>query len=74
MYKRQLRFSGQHQIRTHLAELQGKKINIVLNDNQVIFGELLNVKPNSITVRNMRLKDIEIAVNTLYELYLDVDA
>ena len=74
MYKRQLRISDPFQIRTRLAELLSKKINIVLNDNRVIFGKLVQVDSNSIILNNMRLKKIEIPIDMIYELYLDTDA
>jgi hypothetical protein len=74
MYKRQLRLSGQNQIRTHLTQLVGKKINIVLNDNTVFFGELVRVLPSALDMLNMRLNKIEIPINTVYEIYLDTDA
>ena len=74
MHMRQTRLSGPLQIRTHLAELVGKKINIVLHDNSVVFGELLSVLPNSIQVLNMRQRQMEIAINDMYELHVDVNA
>ena len=74
MYKRQLRLSTPNQIRTHLAELVGKKINIVLNDNTVVFGELTKAQPDSLWLLNMRLKKVEIPVDHVYEIYLDVNA
>jgi hypothetical protein len=56
MQKRQLRLSHPVIIRQRLAEFLGKKINIVQQDNTVIFGELTAVERDQFTIKNMRLK------------------
>lgn len=71
MRQRQIRLNSLHQIRLRVAEFQGKKINIVLTDRGVIFGELIQVLPESILIQNMRLKKIHIPLKSIYELYLD---
>jgi hypothetical protein len=74
MQKRQLRLSHPVIIRQRLAEFLGKKINIVQQDNTVIFGELTAVEHDQFTIKNMRLKKTQHLINDIYELYLDFDA
>ncbi len=74
MQKRQLRLSHPVIIRQRLAEFLGKKINIVQQDNTVIFGELTAVEHDQFTIKNMRLKKTTHLINDIYELYLDFDA
>ena len=74
MHQRQRRITGTGQISLHLAELVGKKINIVLNDNTVVFGELVRIQPDSICMLNMRLRKMEIPMDHSYEIYQDVNA
>lgn len=74
MQKRQLRLTHPVIIRQRLAEFLGKKINIVQQDNTVIFGELTAVEEGQFTIKNMRLKKTTRLINDIYELYLDFDA
>lgn len=74
MQKRQLRLSHPVIIRQQLAEFLGKKINIVQQDNTVIFGELMTVRSDQFTIKNMRGKKTTHLINDIYELYLDFDA
>jgi small nuclear ribonucleoprotein (snRNP)-like protein len=73
MTKILLRLSSQ-QIQPRLAEFLNKKINIVLRDNTVIFGELTALDAHEFTLKNMRLTKTTRAINEIYELYLEVDA
>jgi ribosome maturation factor RimP len=74
MHTRQLRLTSSAQIREHLSELIGKKINIVLNNNTVLFGELILVQGNALHVLNMRLKKMEILISQINEIHLDFKA
>ncbi len=42
-----------------MAEFLGKKINIVLRDNTVMFGELKKVNDAEIVLMNMRLENVK---------------
>jgi hypothetical protein len=74
MRQRQIRLTSPNQIQSKVAELLGKKINIVLTDSGVMFGELTQVLPDSIIIQNMRLKKVQIPLHTIYELYLDFNS
>jgi len=54
-----------------MNEFIGKKINIVLNDRTVMFGELKNVNDTSIVLRNMRLENIAYPIQSIVEIFLD---
>jgi len=71
MQKRLLRLSHPTIIRQRLTEFLGKKINIVQQDNTVIFGELTAVDNDRFTMKNMRMKKMTYPITTIYELYLD---
>ena len=74
MQKRQLRLNHPVIIRQRLAEFLGKKINIVQQDNTVIFGELMTVEGDQFTIKNMCGKKTTHLISDIYELYLDFDA
>jgi hypothetical protein len=67
----QLRLSDQDQIRKRIREFLGKKINIVLNDNRVIAGEIADVLDTGVTVKNMRLKTNHFSFHEINEIYSD---
>jgi response regulator RpfG family c-di-GMP phosphodiesterase len=71
MRTRQLRLSDMHQIRSRMAEFLGKKINIVLYDSTVMFGELKKVNDADIVLMNMRMENIKYPFDTIAEVYLD---
>ena len=54
-----------------MPKLQGKKINIVLNDSRVIFGEVKEVKPEGVVIENMRLKKALFPFDQVSEIYFD---
>jgi hypothetical protein len=54
-----------------MKEFLGKKLNIVLNDRTVMFGELKNVGSDHIVLSNMRLENIQYPFNSIVEVYLD---
>jgi len=71
MRTKQLRLTNSDQIRRRMNEFIGKKINIVLNDRTVMFGELKNVNDTSIVLRNMRLENIAYPIQSIVEIFLD---
>ena len=71
MSTRQLRLSTPELIRKRLGEFTGKKINIVLNDNTVVLGELKGINDRSVEIMNMRLKKISLDMSTINEIYFD---
>lgn len=71
MGTRQLRLSDPTQIRSRISNFLGKKINIVMMDNTVMFGVLKEVKSSEIILLNMRLKKISYPFAEIAEVYLD---
>lgn len=71
MRTRQLRFTSLDQIRKRLKEFTGKKINIVLHDRTVLFGELKSIGENELTFVNMRLELFSLPLQKISEVYLD---
>jgi len=71
MRTRQLRLNDPDQIRRRLPEFLGKKINIVLKDNTVMFGELMKVNTNEIILQNMRLENARFPLESIAEAYFD---
>ena len=71
MRTKQLRLINSDQIRSRMNEFIGKKINIVLNNRTVMFGELKNVSDTSIVLRNMRLENITYPIQSIVEIFLD---
>ena len=72
MCTKQLRLSDSTQIRQRISEFLGKKINIVLADRTVMFGELKKVNNDHIVLRNMRLENVIYPFQSVVELYLDI--
>ena len=74
MGTRQLRLTDPDQIQKNINRFLGKKINVVLEDDTVIFGELKAVNPLDIQVLNMRLKKVRCSFKDITEVYLDTNA
>jgi len=74
MSTRQLRLSDADQIQKNLTRLVGKKINIVLKDDTVVFGELKKVNTSEILIINTRLKKMSYSFDRIAEVYLDTNA
>jgi hypothetical protein len=74
MRTKQLRLIDSDQIRKRMNEFIGKKINIVLTDRTVMFGELKRVNDTSIVLRNMRLENVTYAIQSIVEIFLDTHA
>lgn len=71
MVTRQIRLSTQDHIRKMLKDLIGKKINIVLCNRTVLFGELKRVSEDDLTFENMRLDPFTILFKDISEVYFD---
>ena len=71
MRTRQLRLNDLNQIQRKLPEFLGKRINIVLSDRTVMFGELKKVNESEIILRNMRMENVRYAFKNIVEIYLD---
>ena len=71
MRTRQLRLNDRNQIQRRLPEFLGKKINIVLSDRTVMFGELKKVNQSEIILRNMRMENVRYPFKDIVEIYLD---
>jgi hypothetical protein len=71
MRTRQLRLNDRDQIQRRMPEFLGKKINIVLSDRTVMFGELKKVNASEIILRNMRMENIRYPFKNIVEIYLD---
>ena len=74
MGTKQLRINDPEQIRSRVGIFLGKKINIVLQDNTVVFGELKRVNSTEIQLRNMRLKVVKYPFSEIAEIYIDSNA
>lgn len=49
----------------------GKKINIVLRDNTVMFGSLESITNTELVLKNMRLKTVHFPLKDIAEVYFD---
>jgi ribosome maturation factor RimP len=74
MSTRQLRLTSAGEIKKNLDRLAGKKINIVLNDNTVVFCHVLKIDPEGLTIQNGRLKKLTIPFSQISEIYFDTIA
>lgn len=72
MSLRQIRFSTLEHIQNRLKEYTGKKINIVLFNQKVFFGELKSVDNTRLTFVNMRLEPVSLSLKEISEVYLDI--
>ena len=71
MSTRQLRLSSPEQISKRLKEFTGKKINIVLCNRTVLFGELRSIGSADLRFVNMRLEPCSLPLTDISEIYLD---
>jgi len=68
---RQIRLSTFGQLQNRLKEFTGKKINIVLRNRKVFFGELKTVDDTLLTFEDMRQEIFTVALKEISEVYLD---
>lgn len=71
MSTRQIRLNTLDLINNRLKEFSGKKINIVMNDRTVLYGELKTADKTHLTFVNMRLETFTLLLNNISEIYLD---
>ena len=71
MSTRQIRLNTAEQIHTRLKEYTGKKINIVLCNRTVLFGELKSVDHAQLSFENMRQEPVSLLLKDISEVYLD---
>ena len=71
MRTRQLRLSSLADIQKRLKDFTGKKINIVLRDRTVLFGELKSIGNTELTFVNMRQDASSLLLKDISEVYLD---
>lgn len=68
---RQLRLSTSDQFQKRLKDFIGKKINIVLCNRKVLFGELTNFDIGQLTFENLRQQKVTLLFTDISEIYLD---
>lgn len=73
MRTKQLRLNDSGEISRRMPEFLGKKINIVLIDRTVMFGELSKITDSEIVLRNMRLETMKYPLKSIVEVYLDAN-
>jgi hypothetical protein len=71
MSTRQLRLNTLEQIQNRLKDFPGRKINIVLNDRTVLFGEFISMDVTRLKFKNMRLQSVTLLLHEISEVYLD---
>ena len=71
MSTRQLRLTSVESIRKNLDKLPGKKVNVVLLDRTVVFGEVRSITPDGLKIVNGRLKKADYPFSTISEIYFD---
>ncbi len=71
MVSRQLRLNTLEQMRNRLKEFIGRKINIVLSNRTVLFGELKSITDAELTFVNMRLDPVNLSLEDIAEVYVD---
>lgn len=59
------------QFQNRLKEYTGKKINIVMSNRTVLFGELKGIEGDQLTFINMRQRPVSLLLKDITEVYLD---
>lgn len=72
--KKQLRISRPDEIRRRAGEFVQSTIDVVLNDHTPVRGVLVQVLPDTLVLKNMRLKKINIPIADISEFFADLDA
>lgn len=68
---RQLRLNSVDQFQKRLKDFIGKKINIVMCNRRVLFGELQKLDERELTFVNMRQQAVTLSLTDVSEIYLD---
>jgi hypothetical protein len=71
--KRQIRISDPIQIQNKIGEFVKKSITVVFNDSRTIFGLLLAVDGNTVSLQNRRLKKITFPLADISEIFTDIE-
>lgn len=74
MSKKQIRISDPTLLKRRIPEFIDRKVNLILKDNTVIFGQLKKTDAQSLYIVNMRLKEIKLPMENVAEFYTDIDA
>ena len=74
MSKKQIRISDPTLLRRRLPEFINRKVNLILKDNTVVFGQLKKTDAQTVYIINMRLKEVRLPVDNVAEFYTDIDA
>ena len=53
------------------TDFTGRKISVVLKDKTVMLGRVKNVDTSFLELINMRLKNLKIPLDNIYEVYYD---
>jgi hypothetical protein len=71
---RQIRISDPALLKARLPEFVNQKINLILDDNTVVFGVLKKTDGQDLYIVNMRLKKIKLPIKNVIELFADINA
>ena len=74
MSKRQIRISDPEKIKTRLPEFLHKDVNLILVNNSVVTGRLVEVTSDTCFIKNMRLKKEKHPIKNIADLFTDIDA
>lgn len=69
---RQVRLSTFDQLQKRLKDFTGKKINIVMRNRKVLFGELKKTDETQLTFVNMRNEEFTLPLKEISEVYMDL--
>ncbi len=72
MSTRQLRLTSSDQIKKNLDRISGKRVNVVLSDNTSVIGDVFEIKPDALIIRNGLLKKISYPFSKITEIYFDI--
>lgn len=69
---KQVRLTHPDQIKTQLATMVGKTVQVVLVNGTITMGKLLEISPTAIIVKHMRLKKMQFPFSSIAEVYFDL--
>lgn len=59
------------EINTHQKELVSKTVNIILTSGSVLFGDIISISNDHITLKNRRNENIGLHIKDINEIILD---
>jgi hypothetical protein len=71
--KKQIRISDPALIQKRIGEFVKKSITVVFNDSRTVFGLLMAVDGNTISLQNRRLKKITFPLADISEIFTDIE-